>query len=214
MCDLNARGKTILFILKREAVYLDYLRVCIKKLIQPLQDLSKGAKLGGGGGGGFGESIAARTKGLFDTKTSTFSQLTEGYYNRFRTHQQSCALETPEMAIFLRTFPQLEAVTNTLVLDIEGRMKSSGKGEVCVGDVFLDLKQMGNTYNSYASCYEEALAVLNSNHFADYCKGIAHDLMPLTLEQHLQAPFDAMKNYNIQLAALLELTPKVRLNHQ
>jgi hypothetical protein len=48
-----------------------------------------------------------RAKGLFDTKTSTIAQLTEGTMNRMRIQQQSKALQTADMGIFLRTFPQV-----------------------------------------------------------------------------------------------------------
>jgi len=42
---------------------------------------------------------------------------------------------------------------------------------------------------------------------------VATQLAPLTLAQHLHAPFDAMQRYETQLQALLEATPDVHPDH-
>jgi hypothetical protein len=84
------------------------------------------------------------------------------------------------------------------VTALEGRLQEqarAGGADICVGDIFLDLKPLANTYNSYASSYEEALHILNSSTFGDYMQSVLQDLAPLNLDQHLKAPFDAMTRY-------------------
>ena len=115
--ELDPRTKTVVYMYVSEAKYLEYLRVAVRVLVQPLDDLAKGAGLQSAG-----NADAGRAKGLFESKTSTFAQLTEGTVARLRTQQQSKALQTADMGIFLRAFPQLEAVTESIVSQLEDRI--------------------------------------------------------------------------------------------
>jgi len=208
---LNQRAKVAVYMLKSESTYVEYLRVCLRVLVKPLDDLTHGAALGKNLTNSNSMSEADRGRSLFDTKTSTFSQLTEGTLHRIRVQQQSKVLQTAEMGKFLQTFPSLENVTETIVAQLEARTRevndSSWEKAACIGDIFLDLKSLSTLYTSYASAYDEAFHVLSSNMFSDYVASIAQDLAPLTLDQHLKAPFDAMTRYQVQLKTLLDLTP-------
>lgn len=49
-----------------------------------------------------GDQSSDRSKALFDTKTSTFVQLTEGVFNRIRIQNQSRALQVGKSSVELR----------------------------------------------------------------------------------------------------------------
>jgi hypothetical protein len=123
-----------------------------------------------------------------------------------RVQAQSKVLQTADMGIFLRVFPQLESITSSIVTQLEACIAKAkeGRGSSAEGvaSIFLELRPLTAAYASYAGVSEEAATTLLSSTFSDYMASKAKDLMPLTLEQHLQAPFDAMHRYLVSLGDL------------
>ena len=132
--------------------------------------------------------------------------------------QQGTALESANMCCFLRIYPQLEIRTKGVASALETRIRSAQEGEewafICVGDIFLGLKPLASTYTSYAAACEEATSILAQKEFTEYVNTISPGLLPLTLSQHLQAPFDAMHRYQVQLQALLDETPPTHPDYE
>ena len=114
------------------------------------------------------------------------------------------------MCVFLRIYPQLEILTKAVVSTLEARIRAAEEtgdwASLCVGDIFMGLKPLASTYASYAAACEEATNILAQKEFTEYVNAVRPGLLPLTLSQHLQAPFDAMNRYQVQLQALLEET--------
>lgn len=147
------------------------------------------------------------------------SQLTDGRKKGLLVKQQGKALETADMCVFLRTYPQLEILTKGIASELETRIRCAQEGDydwssLCVGDIFLSLKPLASTYASYAAACEEATSILAQKEFTEYVNAINPGLLPLTLSQHLQAPFDAMNRYQVQLQALLEETQPTHLDYE
>lgn len=138
------------------------------------------------------------------------AQLTDGRKKGLLVKQQGKALETADMCVFLRTYPQLEILTKGIASALETRIRSAQEGDewasLCVGDIFMSLKPLASTYASYAAACEEATSILAQKEFTEYVNAISPGLSPLTLSQHLQAPFEAMNRYQVQLQALLDET--------
>jgi hypothetical protein len=86
--------------------------------------------------------------------------------------------------------------------------EAEGGPVLCVGGIFLGLKALMSTYNAYAAVWEEVTSVLGRKEFAEFKEAVSGRLLPLTLSQHLHAPFDAMHRYSVQLQALLDETPR------
>jgi len=143
---------------------------------------------------------------LFNTETSVVSQLTDGRKKGLLVK----ALKTADMCCFLRIYPQLEILTMGIASALETRIRSAQESDqwasLCVGDIFLGLKPLASTYASYAAACEEATSILAQKEFTEYVNTISPGLLPLTLSQHLQAPFDALNRYQVQLQALLDET--------
>jgi hypothetical protein len=116
------RSKTIAYGLKADLTYCEYLKVFARVVGVTLDELSRGIGAVGGKRGSVENGDAERANGLFETKTKTFNQLTEGTVNRVKAAHAGKPLQSPEMAVFLKVLPVLESLSQALVERLEERL--------------------------------------------------------------------------------------------
>lgn len=233
----DIRSKIVIYLLRSEAFYLSNLQKFCKYLVDPLDDLADGAnfdaveneikveieKLGNETNG-----IEHKRRnsdsggGLFTSKTHFLTQITSGSIERLKNNEMSRFLQTSEMSLFLKTFPQLCSLSGQLLTVLEeGVNKTSKLSEVPIGNAFNQLVALSNTYSSYASSYEEAKELLllsDSSNPSKILQGflqmISPAIMPLTIEQHLDAPLSTFSRYKVQLELLLKETNEEHPDYQ
>jgi len=213
---LPDRSKTIAYGLKADLTYCEYLKVFARVVGVTLDELSRGIGAVGGKRGSVENGDAERANGLFETKTKTFNQLTEGTVNRVKAAHAGKPLQSPEMAVFLKVLPVLESLSQALVERLEERLTAHSQtgAEFCIGDIYLDMSALFVAYQSYASVMDEAELVLGNPALVELAESLSDELSPLTIQQHLTAPLEAAQRMAIQMKAVLEMTPEEHPDHQ
>ncbi|EWM23739.1 pleckstrin domain-containing protein [Nannochloropsis gaditana] len=215
-----------------EARYLEYLRQALQVLVKPLSDAARGIKLTGGDPPPAHDLFQTDTHLLSQlTEGRNHTLRRKQHANALRTADMWVFLKiypqleiltghvTAELEKGLRRalIPPGEGANPTAVqiqIQIENQEPRSRQSEaeggpvLCVGGIFLGLKALMSTYNAYAAVWEEVTSVLGRKEFAEFKEAVSGRLLPLTLSQHLHAPFDAMHRYSVQLQALLDETPR------
>ncbi|TFJ84714.1 hypothetical protein NSK_004178 [Nannochloropsis salina CCMP1776] len=228
----SRREKIVVYMYASEARYLEYLRQALQALVKPLSDAARGIKLTGGDPPPAHDLFQTDTHLLSQlTEGRNHTLRRKQHANALRTADMCVFLKiypqleiltghvTAELEKGLRRalIPPGDGTNPTAVQiqiksenqDPRSRQSEAEGGPVlCVGGIFLGLKALMSTYNAYAAVWEEVTSVLGRKEFAEFKEAVSGRLLPLTLSQHLHAPFDAMHRYSVQLQALLDETPR------